>query len=30
MQRPDWIMMTWCAWTLFLPGAFVYVAFFVR
>lgn len=28
MERPDWIMIAWCAWTLFLVATFVYVAFF--
>ena len=30
MHKPDWIMVTWYAWTLFLAVAFFYVAFFAR
>jgi len=25
MYKPDWIMGTWCVWTLFLACAFLYV-----
>ena len=29
MQRSDWFMVTWCASTLFLTGAFVYFVYWL-